>query len=114
MQAVHDVHFGHRLIAALAELVEDLLHRHGVRAGHAFLQPRERTEQARRFADVGRFEPQVVIEIRARAMAPLALAIGHPPKRQQIVRLEQPHAVLERQPFPRLNLLGDVGDPGGG
>ena len=42
------------------------------------LQPRERAEQARRFAHVGRFEPQVVIEIRARAMAALALAIRDP------------------------------------
>ena len=60
-------------IAVLAEFVEDLLHRHGVRAGHPFLQPRERTEQARGFAHVGRLEPQIVIEIRARAVTALAL-----------------------------------------
>jgi hypothetical protein len=37
MQAVDDVHFRDRLIAALAEFVEDLLNRHRVRARHAFL-----------------------------------------------------------------------------
>ena len=34
VQAVDDVDFGERLVAALPELVEHLLHRHGVRAGH--------------------------------------------------------------------------------
>ena len=42
------------------------------------LQPRERAEQARRLADVGRLEPQVVIEVGARAVPALALAIGQP------------------------------------
>jgi hypothetical protein len=107
VQAVDDVDFGDRLAGALPQLVENLLDRHGVRARHAFLQPRERAEQARRFADVGRFEPQVVIEVGARAVTPLALAIGDPAERQQILRLEQRHAVVERQPFLRVNLLRD-------
>ena len=76
--------------ARCAQLVEDLLDRHRVRAGHALLQPRERAEQARRLADVRRLEPQVVIEVGARAVAALALAIGDPAERQQIGRVEQP------------------------
>ena len=113
VQAVDDVHFGDGLAGALPELVEDLLDRHRVRAGHALLQPRERAEQARRFADVGRFEPQVVIEVGPRAVAPLALAVRDPAERQQIGRVEQRDAVVERQPFPRVDLLGDRRQPGG-
>ena len=113
VQAVDDVDFGDGLAGALPELVEDLLDRHRVRAGHALFQPRERAEQARRFADVGRFEPQVVIEVRARAVTALALAVGDPAERQQIGRVEQRDAVLERQPLPRLDLLGDVRQSGG-
>ena len=87
--------------------------RHRVRARVAWLEPRERTEQARRLADVGRFEPQVVIEVGAIAVTALALAIGQPAERQQIRRLEQPHAIVERQPLARVDLVGDVGEPRG-
>ena len=78
MQPVDDVDFGERLVRALPQLGEHLLDAHRVRARVARLEPRERTEQARRFADVGRLEPQVVIEVGARAVPPLALAIGQP------------------------------------
>ena len=100
MQAVDDVDFGERLVGALAELVEHLLDAHRVRAGIVRAQPRERAEQARRLADVGRLEPQVVIEVGARAVPTLALAIGQParaPSRSGVV--EQPHAIVERQPL---------------
>jgi hypothetical protein len=112
MQAVDDVHFGNRFAAALAELVEDLLHRHRVRAGHPFLQARERAEQARSLTHVRRLEAQVVIEVSARAVAPLALLIRDPPECKQILRLEQPDAVFKRQTLPRLDLAGDVRQPG--
>ena len=39
-------------------------------------QPRERAEEAAGLADVGRLEPQVVVEVGARAVQPLALAVG--------------------------------------
>ena len=46
-------------------------------------------------------------------MPALALAVGEVPDGQQIGALEQPDAVLERQPFTRLDLRRDVGDAGG-
>jgi hypothetical protein len=113
VQAVDDVHFGHRLAGALPELREDLLDRHRVRARHALFQPRERAEQARCFADVGRFEPEVVIEVGARAMTALAFAVGDPAEREQIGRVEEGDAILERQPLRRVDFLRDIRQPGG-
>ena len=100
VQAVDDVDFGERLVVARAQLVQHLLHRHRVGARLVRLQPRERTEEARRLADVGRLEPQVVIEVGAIAVPPLALAIGEPADGQQIGRVEQPHAVVEGRAAP--------------
>ena len=111
MQAVDDVDFGQRLAGALAQLVPRLFERHRVRAGVAGPQPRERAEQAAGDADVGRFEPDVEVVVRARAVAALALAIGQPSQRQRIGTLEQPHAVLERQPLAGVEFRGDVREP---
>ena len=44
----------------------------------------------------------------------LALAIGEPADRQQIRRLEQAHAVVETQALAGVELVGDVGEAGGG
>ena len=108
MQAVDDVDFGQRLAGALAQLVPGLLERHRVRAGIARPQPRERAEEAARDADVGRFEADVEVVVRARAVPPLALAIGQPAERERVRTLEQPHAVLEREPDAGVELLGDI------
>ena len=112
VQAVDDVEFGQRLVRALTQLVPRLLERHRVRLGHPGLQPRERAEQAARLADVGRLETQVVVEVGARAVALLALAVRQPADGQQIGRVEQADAVLEREPFAGLQLVVDVGQPG--
>ena len=112
VQAVDDVQLGERLIGALAQLVPRLLERHRVGLGHAGLQTRERAEQTARLADVGRLEAQVVVEVGARAVALLALAIGEPADGEQIRRLEQAHAIVERQPLAALQLLVDVGQSG--
>ena len=69
------------------------------------LQPRERTEQAAGHADVRRLEPQVVVVVRTRAVALLALAVGEPPDRVQVRTLEQPDAVVERQPLAGIELV---------
>ena len=75
---------------------------------------RRANEQNRQLAstDVGRLEAQVVVEVGARAVALLALAIGQPADREQIRRLEQADALVERQPLAALQLLVDVGQSG--
>jgi hypothetical protein len=103
--------FGERLVGALTELAEHLLDAHRVRTGIVWAEARERTEQARRFADVGRLEPQVVIEVGARAVTALAFAIGHPADRQQISS-EQSDTVVKRQPLAGIDLVGDLGEAG--
>src|SRR5687768_3909845 len=75
IQAVDDVDFGERLVRALAELVPRLLERHRVGLGHAGLQTREGAEEAARLADIRRLETQVVVEVGARAVTLLALAV---------------------------------------
>ena len=109
VQAVHHVDLGERLAVAGPQAVQHLLHRRGVRAGLVGRQPRERAEEARRLADVGGLEPQVVVEVGAAAVAALALAIGQPADAQQVGRGEQPLAVVEGQALPRVDLVGDVG-----
>jgi hypothetical protein len=42
----------------------------------------------------------------------LALAIGEPADRKQIRRLEQPHAVVEREPLAGLEFAVDLGQSG--
>ena len=97
VQAVHHVDFGERLVTAGPELVPRLLERHRVGAGVARFQAGEGAEQTTRDADVRRFEPDVVVEVRAIAVAPLALAVGQPADGEEIGRLEQPHAVARAQ-----------------
>ena len=41
-------------------------------------------------------------------MTALALTVGDPAERQEIGRVEQRHAVVERQPFARVDLFGDA------
>ena len=48
-----------------------------------------------------------------RAVALLALAIREPADGVQIGTLEQPHAVVERQPLAGVELVGDVGETEG-
>ena len=108
MKAVDDVDFGERLVRALPQLGEHLLEAHRVRAGVAGTQTRKRAEETRRFADVGRLEPQVVIEIRAVAVTPFAFAIRQRAQGQQIRRLEQvtPSSNVSRSPAG--DLFADV------
>src|SRR5687767_4070667 len=112
IQPVDDVQLGERLIGALAQLVPCLFERHRVCLGHAGLQTRERTEETTRLADVGRLESQVVVEVGARAVTLLALAIGEPSNGEQIWRLEEAYAIVERQPLAALQLVVDVGQSG--
>jgi hypothetical protein len=91
------VQLGERLIGALAKLVPGFLERHRVGLGHAGLQAREGAEETTRLTDVGRLEAQVVVEVGARAVTLLALAIGQPAHSEQVRRLEQTHALVERQ-----------------
>ena len=107
VEAVDDVQLGQRLVLALPQLVPRLLERHRVGGRIGRPQPRERAEQAARLADVGGLEPQVVVEIGARAVTLLAIAVREPPDRQQVRRLEQAHAVLERQPLASAQFLVD-------
>ncbi len=65
MQAVDDVDLGERLRVAAAQLVEDLLERQRVGLRIAGPQPRERTEQATRHADVRGLEPEVEVVVGA-------------------------------------------------
>ena len=112
VQAVDDVDLGERLIAALAQLLPGLLERHRVGAGRAFLEPRERAEQAARLADVGRLEAQVVVVEGARAVPLLALAVGELADGEQVGRLEQADAVGELQADAGVELVGDVAESG--
>ena len=110
MQAVDDVHFGERLIVPHAKLLPRVFERHRVRTRIARAQPRERAEQAARHADVRRFDADVVVVVGQIAVPALALAVGERRHLEQIGMLEQPHAVLERQPLAPLELAGNVCD----
>src|SRR5437867_3601580 len=108
MQPVDDVELCQGLVRALAQLVPRLFERHRVGAGISRLQSREGTEQATRHADVGGLEPQVVIEVGARTVPRLAFAVRQPAHSKQIAAGEQPHAVLEREPFAGPQLRVDI------
>jgi hypothetical protein len=108
MQPVDDVDFGERLVRPGSQLVPQLLERHRVRARVARPQTRERAEQTARHAHVGGLESDIEVVERPRAVALLALPVREPSKRQQIRTLEQPHAVLERQPDAGVELIGDI------
>ena len=104
MQAVDDVDFGERLMRALAQLVPRLFERHRVGAGVAGLQARERAEQAAGDADVGRFEPDVVV-VEGAARRAASRARGWPASRRPADRaVEQPDAVVEVRRTPASSL----------
>ena len=93
---------GERLVGAAARSLShacssDIVYARGV----GRLQPRERAEQAARHADVGRLEPEVVVEVRARAVTLLALAVRERSDGEQVGSVEQRHAILEREAFAR-------------
>src|SRR5690606_15128699 len=71
-----------------------------------------RTEQAPGLTDIGRLEPQIVVVVGPRAVAPLALAVGQPPDGQQIAAFEEADPFVERQPLACLQLLVDSGQTG--
>ena len=110
MQAVDDVDFGERLVGALAQLVEHLLERHRVRAGVAGPQPRERTEETARHADVRRFEPQVEVVVR-HARRAAARARDSPASRPRADPDTRTAGRRRRASAARrLELVGDVGE----
>ena len=111
VQAVDDVDLGERLIGSAAELPPDLFERHRVGIGVARLQPRERAEQAARDADVRRFDPDVVVVVGPGRVAPFTLPVGEPAEREQIGRVEQPHAIFEIETDAGVELLGNVRQP---
>ncbi len=111
MQSVDDVDFGQWLVRALAQLVPGLLERQRVRARVAWLQARKGAEETAGDADVGRFEPDVVVVERAAAVAPLALTIREPADRQEVGGFEEPDAVRELQPRSGRKLFFDVEEP---
>src|ERR1035437_2677672 len=76
VQSIDDVYFRQRLVAALTKLLPGILERHRVRVRVARAEPRERTEQAARHADVGRLDANVVVVVCEIAVPPLALANG--------------------------------------
>ena len=109
VQAVDDVDLGDRIVGldARAQLRPRLLVRHGVGAGIALLQARERAEHAAGDADVGRVDVQVAVEERAVAVQPLAHLVGQRADLHQIRVPEQRHAVVVRQRFLRAHLVAD-------
>jgi hypothetical protein len=112
VQAVDDMDFGERLMSAAAQLVPGLLVRHRVRPWIAGAQARERAEQTRGHADVRGLDADVVVVVGARAVTLLALAVRQPANGEQIGRLEQAHAVGERQSLAGGEFVGDVGEAG--
>ena len=111
VQPVDHVHLGQRLVLPDTQLVPHLFEAQGVGAVIAGLQPRERAEQTVGHADVGRLDADVVVEEGAPGVPLLALAVGQPAEGEQIRAGEQPHPVVELEPGPRLELVGDVEQP---
>src|SRR5258708_34532860 len=112
MPTVDDGALGQRLTGARPQLVPRLLERHRVRPGIAGTESGEGAEQAACHADVRRLEPDVEVVIGARAVPLLPLTVRQPAKAQRVRTVEQAHAVLERQAFARVELPGDVAEPG--
>src|SRR5436190_5771987 len=108
MTAIDDVHFGQRLIGALAQFVEDLFERHRVRAGIAGLEARERAEQAAGDADVRGLEAQIEVVKRPIAVTPLTFAIREPAEGVQVRTRKQALAVGGVEPLARVELVDDV------
>ena len=80
-------------MAATAQLVPRVIERHRVGARISRLEPRERAEETARDADVGRFEPDVVVVEGSPAVALFALAVGEPPDGQEIRSFEKLNAL---------------------
>ena len=78
VQAVDDVDLGDRLagVDARLQLAPGLLELHGVGAGVALLEARERAEHAAGHADVGGVDVEVAVEVGAVAVQPLAHLVG--------------------------------------
>src|SRR5688500_4516995 len=112
IQSVDDVELGERLIRTLTKLVPRLFQRHRVRLGHTRLEAREGTEETARLADIRRLEAEVVVEIRSRAVTLLALTVGEPADGKQVRRVEELHAVFEREAFAGPQLVVDLGESG--
>ena len=112
VQSVDDVQLGQRLIGALTQLVPGLLERHRVGLGHPGLQSRERTEETTGLAHIGRLEAQVVVEVGSRAVALFTLTVCEPANGEQVRRIEQAYAVVERESLASLQLVVDVGQSG--
>src|SRR3990172_503374 len=112
MEPVDDVDLGERLAGTLPQLVPRLIEGHRVGAGIARLEPRERTEETARHADVGRLETDVVVVKRAAAVPLFALAIGEPANGQQIRAVEQPPTVRQVEAFAALEFLRDISEAG--
>ena len=110
MQAIDDVNLGEGLMGALSQLVPRLFERHRVRPVVAWLQARERAEQAAGDADVGRFEPDVEVVVGPRAVPLFALAIGEPAERQRVRTVEERQAVVEGKADAGLELVVDAGE----
>jgi hypothetical protein len=107
MEPVDHVYFGQGLIGALPQLVPGLLERHRVGPGIAGLKASKRAEEAACDADVGRLEADVEVVVRAGAVALLALPVREPAQREEIGTLEEPHAIVERQPLAAVQLVRD-------
>ena len=88
VQPVDDVDLG-QVGGARTHLANRLVDGHGVGAGHALLQARERAELAVGDADVGRVEVHVDVEVGAIAVQPLAHAIGERAERAEIALLQE-------------------------
>ena len=112
VQSVDDVHLGKRPSGALAQLAPGLLEAHRVGAVVARLEAREGAEQAARHADVGRLQPDVVVEKGVVAVPLLALAVREPADGEQVRGLEEADPVAEVQANAFVELGRDVAKPG--
>ena len=106
MQAADDVELRDGLAVALAGLGDALLDRHVVAAGLVdLLGPR--AERAVHPAEVRRVQVAVDVVEREVAVARLADVVGEAAEGEQVARLEEPDAVVEGEPLPGENLVGD-------
>ena len=108
VQTVDHVHFGERLMAALAHLVPGLFEAHRVGAGIPRLQPREGAEQAVGHANVRGLEAQVVVVVGVARVTLLALAIGEPANGQQVRTLKETNPIVEGEADIGVELVGEV------
>src|SRR2546425_10393094 len=106
--AVHHVDLGEPGSLALTQCVDDELFLRDRVRPLLLLRRREGAELALHSTDVRLVQIQVLDEVDAIVTAaPPAREIGQLTEREQIVRLEQRHPVLEVEPLARLHLLAD-------